>query len=269
MSNRGLTSLIVATGVCAASATAAERLGGRDHESEVDSLARTAPATPPLRLEKEDVPHTVTWWCVDLNELWNVNVPVIVGAGFLTRPEPSPLPPCPDTSSFPITIPAGSRWTVGNDVWWTNKTYPPAVAEALKTIGYKFVSDSPMEDLMKKIVEVRYVVITFPGGEFVTEFRYDPQKSFRLVRFREFNGPVLEPFVDPVLGIDISADAVGRLPAISFPRAIGGGLSPGSYRAQVFWVLSDLHNDGLGLADGSFLPAGEILFVQPRFEVVP
>jgi hypothetical protein len=77
------------------------------------------------------------------------------------------------------------------------------------------------------------------------------------------------PIVDPGLGIDISVDAAGRLPLIGFPRAVADGLPPGSYRAQVYWVLSDLHNDGLGLDADNFLPAGEILLVQPRFVVVP
>jgi hypothetical protein len=32
----------------------------------------------------------------------NAPVPVIVGAGILVPPDPSPLPPCPSTSSFPM-----------------------------------------------------------------------------------------------------------------------------------------------------------------------
>ncbi len=264
MKSKLLSGLVVAAGVFAASAMASDGRLRTESGADADSVARVAGAA------KQDAPHTVTWWCVDLNELWHADVPVIVAAGVLTPPDPSPLPPCPTTSSFPITVPAESGWTSGGlAIWFTNTTYPKAVAEALSTIGYDFVSNSPMEDLMKKIVEVRYVVITFPGGEFVAEFSFDPRQNFRLVRYEQLFAPLPpDPIVNPDLGIDIDADAVNRLPLIHFP-AVGGGLPPGSYRAQVFWVLSDLHNDGLGLDDLNFLPAGEVLYAQPRFEVVP
>jgi hypothetical protein len=43
---------------------------------------------------------------------------------------------------------------------------------------------------------------------------------------------------------------------------------------QLFWTLSDVHCDGLGIDfpgtnDGNFLQPGEFLYEQPRFEVVP
>lgn len=264
MNTRLFYGLVVAAGVFAASAMALD--GGLRTEGGADavSVARLADAA------KQDVPHTVTWWCVDLNEVWHVDVQLLAGAGVLTPPDPSPLPPCPSTSTFPIAVPAGSPWAVGNDWWFTNHTYPPAVAEALGTIGYRFASNSPMEDLTQKLVEVRYVVVTFPGNVLVAEFSFDPRQTFRLVREAQLSHPdAAGPIVNPDLGIDISADAVGRLPLIGFPKAVAGGLPPGSYRALVYWVLSDLHNDGLGLDDGNFLPAGEVLYVQPRFIVVP
>lgn len=264
MKSRLCAGIVVATGVFAASAMASDgllRTEGRTGVAHAALVPNTA---------KQEGLHTVTWWCVDLNELWHVNVPVIVGPGVLTPPDPSPLPPCPSTSSFPINVPAGSGWTSGGGaIWFTNKTYPPAVAEALAAIGYNFVSNSPMEDMMKKITEVRYVVRTFPSNDFVTEFSFDPRQNFRLVRTRQFFGELpLDPIVNADLGIDISAAGFGRLPLVHFP-AIGGGLPPGSYRAQVFWVLSELHNDGLGLDDGNFLPPGELLVATPRFAVVP
>lgn len=259
MKARLFTGLVVATCVFAASAMASQGRLRTDGGADADSAAQVADAA---RLE---APHTVTWWCVDLNELWHVDVPVIVPPASLTPPDPSPLPPCPTTSTFPITVKAGSGWTSGGTaIWFTNTTYPKAVAEALETIGYRFVSNSPMEDLMKKLVEVRYVVVTFPDNQFVAEFSFDPRQNFRLVRTRDFFGAL--PLPD--LGIDISADAAGLLPLINFP-AVGGGLPPGSYRARVYWVLSDLHNDGLGLGDDNFLPAGVFLYMQPRFVVVP
>jgi len=218
---------------------------------------------------QQESPHTITWWCVDLNDLWHVDVPVIVGAGVLTPPDPSPVPICTDTS-FPVTVKAGSGWTAGPALWIMNKTYPPAVAAVLEASGYHFVANSPHEDLMMKIVEVRYVVRTFPENDFVSQFSFDPRRVFRLIQTRQFFGArPLDPLVNPDLGIDIDADAVGRLPLLHFP-GIGGGLPPGQYRAQVFWVISELHNDGLGLdEDENFLPAGDLLLAQPRFVVAP
>ena len=237
--------LVVATGVFAASAMASDGL------LRTEGMTGVAHAAPVPNTAKEEGLHTVTWWCVDLNDLWHVDVPVIVGRGALTPPVPSPLPPCPSTSSFPIIVGAGSGWTSGGAlIWFTNTTNPPLVAEALAAMGYNFVSNSPMQDLRQKIIEVRYVVRTFPSNAFVTEFSFDPRQNFRLVRTRQFFGErPLDPIVNADLGIHISAEGVGRLPLIHFP-GVGGGLPPGSYRAEVFWVLSELHNDGLGLDDG-------------------
>lgn len=229
----------------------------------------TAREDGPAAAAKHDSPHTITWWCVDLNELWHVDVPVLVGWGVVTPPDPSPIPPCTD-STFPIVVKAGQGWTTGGAaIWSTNKVYPPAVAAALRSIGYHFLDNSPIEDLMKKTVEIRYVVRTFPDDVFVAQYSFDPRKIFRLVQARQFFGDLaLDPIINPDLGINIDSDAAGRLPLLHF-AGIGGGLPPGEYRAQAFWVLSELHNDGLGLDDGNFLPPGELLAAQPRFVVVP
>lgn len=233
-------------------------------------LAIVFSSAPPAAADETPAPHTVTWWCVDLNRLWHVDVPVIVGVFVLTPPVPSPLPPCDTTSTFPITIPASSRWTgSGNAIWYTHHVYTPAMVEALTATGYNFVSNSPMQDLMRKITEVRYVVRAFPSNAFVTQFTFDPQQNFRLVRTREFFGDQpATPIVDPDLGIDISAEESGRLPLIRF-GGVADPLDPGSYRVEVRLVLSELHNDGLGLEAGNFLAAGEVLIAAARLVVVP
>jgi hypothetical protein len=217
--------------------------------------------------------ETVTWWCTNLNDLWHVDVPVIIGRGVALPPDPSPIPdPC--TNPFPVVVPSGSGFMPGGTfVWFTNKTYPPAVREALAAQGYAFHSQSPAEDFRSKMVLLRVEIWTLDQSEVIAEYSFDPQRDFRLVRFREFNGKLPpEPFADPALGIDLSADAVGRLPLFGFPVVAGplpAGTAPGIYLAAVFWTLSDLHNDGLGLEDFNFLPAGEILYGFNRFMAGP
>jgi len=236
----------------------------------VDPVASKSATADAPRTSAAEGFHTVTWWCVDLNDLWHVDVPVIVGPGAVIPPDPPPLPPCAATSAFPVEVPQGSGWMSGGAVnWYTHTHYTPEISAALADLGYEFVSGSPMEDLRRKITEIRYVVRTFPANELVAEWSFEPQRTFRLVRAGAYYGALgVAPIEDPVLDIHISADQAGRLPLINFP-AIGNPLPPGSYRANVFWVLSALHNDGLGLGEGNFLPAGEFLIAAPRFVVVP
>ena len=213
--------------------------------------------------------HTITWWCVDLNELWHVGVPVIIGAVSAIPPDPSPIPdPC--VSPFPVQVPNGSAFAPGATIWATNKTYPPAVRSALEASGYNFHSQSPAEDFMSKFVEIRVEVRDFADPtNLVAVFSFDPQQSFRLVRTGDWFGQLaIDPFFDPALGIDITAEEAGRLPMFGFP-VIAGPVPPGNYRAWIYWALSDLHNDGLGLEDGNFLPAGDFLYAFPRFIVLP
>lgn len=217
-----------------------------------------------------DVPHTVTWSCVDLNDLWHVDVPVIVGRALLTAPIPSPIPdPCPN-SPFPVVVPAGSAVAIGNAFWYTNKTYPPAIRAALEARGYNFHSQNPAEDFMHKFASIRVEVKTFPGNELLQEFQFDPRKTFRLVRVREYYGLTpLTPLVDPSLGIDIGVEEFGRLPLLGMPVVVDtSALAPGEYRLFMYWSFSEEHNDGLGLDDFvNFAPAGESPSVSPRFIV--
>jgi hypothetical protein len=230
------------------------------------ALATAAPGGPA-------VPHTVTWWCVDLNDLWNVNVPMIIGSGAATPPSPSPIPnPC--TNPYPVAVPDGSAFAPGITVWFTNKTYPPAVRDALTEMGYNFHSQSPAEDFMSKFVEIRVQVMD-PDGELVGEYRFDPRKNFRLVRAREYFGQVLSwllgPIVHPDLGIDMPLAEVGRLPLLGFPVQVPPVPTgrPGLYRMWVYWTMSDWHNDGTCMDETCMLPAGEFLYTAPRFLVVP
>ena len=215
---------------------------------------------------KSNSPHTITWWCADLNQVWRVDVPVVVGAGFLIPPDGDPgFPVCNDTA-FPVSVPQGSGWTA-NTFWFGNKTYPKSVADALATIGYEFVSNVPHEDLLHKIVEIRLRVLTFPALQLVAEFSFDPKQAFVLTQLREIENRIpVDPIVNADLGIDLSPAEVGRLPMIGFP-AVAPPLPSGSYRVQVFYVMSELHNDGLGLDDGNFLAPGSNFVSQTRFVV--
>jgi hypothetical protein len=221
-----------------------------------------------------DSPHTFTWWCVDLNEVWKVKVPVISWEMDLVPPDESPIPdPC--TTAFPVAVPEGSSFALGNFLWYTNKTYEPAVRAALQEMGYSFHASSPAEDFMSKLTDIRVEVRTFPTNVLVAEHHFDPQRSFRLVRARDFFGqllPLVGPIVNSELGIDLSLDEVGRLPMHGFPVIIPPAGAPGEYQVLVYLTMSDWHNDGLGMATGflgNILPAGEFLYVQTPFTVVP
>jgi hypothetical protein len=217
--------------------------------------------------------ETVTWWCVNLNDLWHVDAPVIIGRVDAQPPDPSPIAdPC--STPFPIAVPSGSGFMPGGTfVWYTNKTYPPAIRSALAAQGYVFKSQSPAEDFKGKMVQLRVEIWSLDQSEVVAEYSFDPQRNFRLVRVRELFGQLpFDPIVNPALGIDISPAEIGRLPLYGFPVTAGPlplDLIPGVYWAAVYWTLSDLHNDGLGLEDGNFLPAGEFLYGANRFLVAP
>jgi hypothetical protein len=212
---------------------------------------------------KTPVAHTVTWWCVDLNDVWKVKVPVILGRGHLQPPDPSPIP---DTcmSAYPVAVPEGSAFAPGFNLWFTNKTYPPAVRAALEEMGYRFHSQSPAEDFMSKFEDIRVEVRTYPAGDLVAEHHFDPRRSFRLVRTREYFGPILSE-----LGMDMPVEEAGRLPMMGFPVIIPPPGGPGEYRIWVYWKMSDWHNDGTCLEEACMLPAGEFLYTSPRFTVVP
>ena len=216
--------------------------------------------------------HTITWWCTDLNDLWHVRFPVITSLGAVTPPVPSPIPdPC--QSAFPVVVPEGSRFMPGGTfIWYTNKTYPPAIRAALEASGYHFRSHHPMEDFLKKMVKVRVEIWSLDWSTLVAEYSFDPHENSRVVQTRDFDGKLPEgPYSDPALGIDYTAEQMQRMPLVGFPVRAGPlpeGTPTGMYWAAVYWTLSESHNDGLNIEDFNFLPGGEeFYFGANRFWV--
>jgi len=214
--------------------------------------------------------HTITWWCLDLNNLLHVDVPVVVGLGALVAPDPAPIPTTCDQTSFPVTVPNGSQFVAGAAGWYTNKTYPLKLREALAAEGYKFHSQSPEEDLRSKLDQIQVEIRTFPAGDPVTTFTFDPKHNFRLMQLRDYTGalPAPDPFVVPELDISLTSDQVARSPFLMFPGEVGP-VGPGEYRAFVSWHLTADHNDGFDIQDGDFIFAGWNLMAFPRFIVTP
>jgi hypothetical protein len=218
----------------------------------------------PAAKEKGAVPHTRTWWCVDVNSVWNVNVPVILQRVYLQPPSPQIHDTC--TSAFPVTVPAGSGFAPGFNLWFTNTIYPAATRAALKQMGYHFHSQSPAEDFMSKFENIRVEVRTYAANDLVGEYNYDPRRSFRLVRLRDYFGATTGQVTE---GMGFSVEEAGRLPLLGFPVIIPAPTQPGEYRIWVYWTLSEWHNDGTCLEESCMLPDGEFLYAFPRFTVVP
>ena len=252
-------------------------MAGRLKWVAVVACALALTVVPPVARadNKPAVPHTITWWCVDLNNLWNVDVTVIVGAGTITPPASPPFTPTCSTP-YPVEVPEGAAFSPGYVPWYTNKTYTAEYRDALDVIGYRFHSNSPSEDFLSKLVEIRAEVrpYTSPGTVLAT-YRYDPRKVFKRVLVRDLFGPIIEwggfgPVVAPDLGIDLSVEEVGRLPLVGFPIVVPGSpsLPPGDYRLWVTLVMSETHYDGICMDPGCRLPEGETIYVNPRFRVV-
>jgi hypothetical protein len=226
---------------------------------------------------------TVTWWCLDLNHLWQVKgMPVIDALGDLVFPEGFDGfadPSC--ATGFPVVVQGQSRFVAGGSVfWYTNKTYPPAIRASLQSQGYPFHSQSPAEDFLSKMTNVRVEIRTVvPGGVWagavVTDFSFDPRMNFRRVTIGDWNGMLgTGPQSDPSLGINLTAMQASQLLLVGFPGIVGpipAGTPEGMYWACVYWTLSAMTNDGLGIdPDGNFLPGGEeFALACNRFYFVP
>jgi hypothetical protein len=63
-------------------------------------------------------------------------------------------------------------------------------------------------------------------------------------------------------------EQAARLPLLGFPVLIPAPTTQGEYRIWMYWTMSDWHNDGTCLDEGCML-AGEFLYANPRFTVVP
>lgn len=227
---------------------------------------------------------TVTWWCLDLNHVWQVKgVPVIAPMGNLVFPGEEAAgfadPGC--ATGFPVVVQGQSRFVAGGSfIWYTNKTYPPTIQALLQSQSYTFHSQSPMEDFLSKMTNVRVEIRTVAGGNpwagvFVTDFSFDPRMNFRRISLGDWNGMLGSyPSSDPSLGINFTAKQVSQLPAVNFPGIVGpmpAGTPEGMYWACVFWTLSAVTNDGIGIdPDFNFLPGGEEFpYGCNRFYYVP
>jgi hypothetical protein len=133
-------------------------------------------------------------------------------------------------------------------------------------MGYHFHSQSPAEDFMSKFENIRVEVRTYPANDPVAEYNFDPRRSFRLIRLREFFGAVTGQTAE---GMGLSVEEAGRLPLLGFPVIVPAPMQPGEYRLWVYWTLSEWHNDGTCLDESCMLPAGEFFYTSPRFTVVP
>ncbi len=214
---------------------------------------------------------TMTWWCLDLNDLLHVNVPVAVKADFLVPPDPPPFQTNCTPTAFPVTVPNGSQFVPsGSQIWYTNKTYPPLIRDALVADGYQFGSNSPAGDLMSKLDEIRVDVRTYPANELVATFSFDPRQNFRLLQYQDMYAAFGDPeaVINPELDISLTSDEISRLPLLTFPCK-AGPVPPGEYRAVVSWHLTETHNDGMGLDDTNFLYAGRFTYGSARFVVTP
>jgi hypothetical protein len=222
---------------------------------------------------------TVTWWCANLNELWDVDVPVVTGRLNFTGGDPTVSPWCgdPDAATdgrFPVAVPAGERFMPGGTfIWYTNKTYPKAYRAALEAAGlgdtFTPHSNSPAEDFQWKVTNVRVEIYTL-AGDLVTEFNFDAHRYQRRLQVGDlFLGQMaLGPYADPSLGIDQTAGQVDRWPMFGFPVMPTAPLASADYFYAVYWTLSDNHWDGLGVDPNSnLLPAGEFLYGENRFTV--
>jgi hypothetical protein len=222
-------------------------------------------APPPPAASGDTVTPTLTWWCVNVNDVWNVKATVVMGVGYL---QPPADPPITDTctSPFPVAVRAGTAFAPGGFIWYTNKTYPREIRAALQGMEYDFHSQSPAEDFFSKIDAIRFEVKTYPGGVLVGEYAFKPHHVLKLVRTRDFYGPITGYMST---GMNMTEDEFGRLPLFGLPAVLPAPSEPGVYRVYMYVTLSEWHNDGLTLEEGSMLPAGENLYLLTRFIVVP
>lgn len=256
--------------VCALTLSVAYAKGNRGERDNV------APASNQGRSQTTD---TITWWCVDLNVLWKVKVPVVVGRGVFLGGDPAVSPYCGDPNAltdgrFPVAVPAGTPFMpAGNVIWWTNRTYPPGYAAALQAagLGYTFNphSSSPAEDFKYKLSKIRVEIYRFDDDAFIAEYSFDPQRYFKLVQLGDFYGQLpLDPAIDPSIGLDLSSDEVGRLPTFGFPVLPTAPSEPGVYYYVVYWTFSDYAWDGLGIDPNANVgPPGEFALAVNLFRV--
>jgi hypothetical protein len=223
--------------------------------------------------------HTVTYWCADLNEIWDLDVPVAVARSIFVDGDPTVTPYCGDPNAlsdgrFPVAVPAGTPFMPGGTFVWTmNKTYPQGYGAALQALGlgdtFNPKSNSPAEDFLGKIVEVRIEIYT-DADELIAEFKFDAQRYARRKQIGKvfFGQAATGAIQDPVAGVDLSAAQSDRLPTIGFPVLPTAPLASGTYYAAVIWTFSDSHWDGLGVSPRfNYIPAGDFWYGSSVFRV--
>jgi hypothetical protein len=251
------TLLLLSCLVCALSASAKGRDDGKEGHDRKGG-------------EKEAA-HTVTWWCTDLSELLDVEVPIATPAFMIVTPDPSPVAPCATTSSWPVSVPAGGRWAGGGaSMWFTNTSYNAAVRAGLDAMGYRYASQKPIEDFIAKVKTLTYVVVDFATLAEVARFSFDASRVAVVLKQGDvFGAWGTDPWSAPAVGIEYTAEQTAKLPTAYFMGVVKGKLPPGKYRVQVHFIMTDVHNDGLGLDDGDFIGPGDISYGQPPLVVTP
>ena len=177
--------------------------------------------------------HCVAPWEIDWNTVLQVE-----GAAIVT--------------DFCTEVPAGAPY-IPEVLWYTNTEDGIEGGPVLYPLEYVPLAKAPMTDFLHKLIGVRYVVQ--PGG----------------LRF-SFLAPAIEQvttvgalfrgstqFTPPQLALPATS-LLGRLPP----------LPPGSYSAEIHFVMSATHCDGQ-TADRakSCLPAGDSVALTRTFVVTP
>jgi hypothetical protein len=242
---------------CALSASAKDRHGASDGPAHKGG-------------DKESA-HTVTWWCTDLSELWGVDVPMNAPAWMLVAPDPSPVAPCATTTSWPVTVKAGDRWAGGGyDFWVTDTRYNPQVRAGLQAIGYHFASQKPIEDFIAKVKTLTLVAVDRLTQVEVARFSFDASEVAVVVKQGDvFGAWGTDPWYNPAVGIDYSVAQTALLPTAKFAGVVRGKLPPGTYSIQTHWIMTDVHNDGLGLDPSDFVGPGDVFYDASRLVVTP
>jgi hypothetical protein len=219
----------------------------------------------------KEAAHTVTWWCTDLSELLDVEVPIATPYWMLATPDPSPVAPCAPTSSWPVSVPVGGRWAAGGGAFWfTNTSYNAPVRAGLAAMGYRYASHKPIEDFIAKVKTLTYVVVDLATEVEVARFNFNASQVAVVVSQGDIYGAWgADPWSNPAVGIDYTAAQVALLPSAYFMGVVKGKLPPGLYRVQIHFIMTDVHNDGLGLDPGNFIGPGDMLLAEPPLLVTP
>jgi hypothetical protein len=149
--------------------------------------------------------------------------------------------PTPPFVSGCDEVGSGEQWTVPSRWFVSSEPY----TQETKPAGFVPAGNTPLEDFNAKFEGVKYVID--PGT-----------KHEKTVSIPNSDALFVDTNSVPPGFILISPITLGA----AHPLAVG------AHDVELYWVLSDLHCDGLGtvVADNC-LPAGDTLFNQAAFEV--